>query len=67
MLHTKFCGNRSNEPGEDFEWFLTYMGMDIYGHGGHLGHVTNIMSLNFNFIVPKSLHTKLGSKWSTGF
>ena len=36
------------------------------GHGSHLGHVTSIMSINFNFIVPKSLHIKFGSKWSTG-
>ena len=42
-------------------------GFNIYEHGGHLGHVTNIMSLNFNFRVPESLHTKFGSKWPTGF
>ena len=30
-----------------FERFFT-----IYGRGGHLGHVTSIMSSNFNFIVP---------------
>ena len=36
---------------------------NIYGHGGHLGHVTSIMSLNFNFIVPKRLRTKFGLKW----
>ena len=37
------------------------MGFLIYGHGGHLGHVTSIMSLNFNFLVPTSLHIKFGS------
>ena len=31
----------------------------IYGHGGHLGHVTSIMSSDFHFLVPKSFHTKL--------
>ena len=40
----------------------TFKGFNIYGHGGHLGHVTSIMSLNFYFLVPKSLHTKFGSK-----
>ena len=50
MLHTKFHGNRSNDSGEDN--FLR--GFNIYGHGGHLGHVTSIMSLNFNFLVPKT-------------
>ena len=27
MLHTKFQGNQSIGPGEDFLWFLPYMGM----------------------------------------
>ena len=26
----------------------------IYGHGGHLGHVTSIMSPDFHFLVPES-------------
>ena len=33
----------------------------IYGHGGHLGHVTSIMSSDFHFLVPESFHTKFGS------
>ena len=37
-----------------FESFFT-----IYGHGGHLGHVTSIFSTNFHFLVPESFHTKL--------
>ena len=32
----------------------------IYGRGGHLGHVTSIMSSDFHFLVPESLHTKFG-------
>ena len=44
-----------------------YMSMAaIYGHGGHLGHVTITMLTNFHFPVPESLHTKLGSKWPSG-
>ena len=39
-----------------FERFFT-----IYGHGGHLGHVTRIMSSDFHFLVPESFHTKFGS------
>ena len=36
MLHTKFHDNRSTGLGEeDFLRVLT-----LYGHGGHLGHVT---------------------------
>ena len=26
----------------------------IYGHGGHLGHVTRIMFTNFHFLVPET-------------
>ena len=33
----------------------------IYGRGGHLGHVTSIMSSDFYFLVPESLYTKFGS------
>ena len=52
MLHTKFRGNRSAGSGkEDFQRVTT-----IYGHGGHLGHVTGIMSSDFHFHVPESFH-----------
>ena len=47
MLHTKFHGNQPASSGEeDFLRVFT-----IYGHGGHLGHVTSIMSSDFNFLV----------------
>ena len=47
MLHTKFHGNRPAGSGEeDFLRVFT-----IYGHGGHLGHVTSIMSLYFQISV----------------
>ena len=39
----------------------------IYGHGGHLGHVTSIMSSDFHFLVPESFHTKFGSDWHSSF
>ena len=47
MLHTKFLENRP-----------ACSGLTIYGRGGHLGHVTSIMSSDFHFLVPESLHTK---------
>ena len=31
----------------------------LYGHGGHLGHVTSIMSSDFHFLLPESFHTKI--------
>ena len=55
MLHTKFHGNRPVCSGEeDFQRFLT-----IFGYVGHLGHLTSIMSSDFDFLVPESFHTKL--------
>ena len=55
MLHTKFRGNLLAGSGEeDFKTVFT-----IYGHGGHLGHVTSIMSSDFHFLVPESFHKKL--------
>ena len=51
MLNTKFRGYRPFGSGED--------DFTIYGHGGHLGHVTTIILTEFHFHVPKSLHTKL--------
>ena len=59
MLHTKYRGNLPAGSGE--EDFLR--GFTIYGHCGHLGHVTRIMLTNFHFLVPESFHTKLSSEW----
>ena len=56
MLHTKFHGNQPAGSGEDLLRVFT-----IYGRGGHLGHVTSIMSSDFHFLVPESFHTKFGS------
>ena len=63
MLHTKF---RENQPaGYGEENFLRVF--TIYGRGGHLGNVTSIMSSDFNFLVPESLHTKFGSERHSSF
>ena len=55
MLHTKFPGNQPAGSGEDFWRVFT-----IYRRGGHLGHVTSIISSDFHFLVPESFHTKFG-------
>ena len=58
MLHTKFRGNQPAGSGElDFLRVFT-----IYGHGGHLGHVTSIILINLHFLVPERFHTKFGSE-----
>ena len=63
MLHTQFRGNRPAFSGEeDFSRVFT-----IYGHGGHLGLVTSIMSSDFHFLVPESFHKKFGSDRHSSF
>ena len=63
MLHTKFRGNRPAGSGEeDFKRIFT-----IYGHGGHLGHVTSIMSSDFYFLEAESFHKKFGSERQSSF
>ena len=59
MLHTKFRGNRPAGSGEE--------DFTIYGHGGHLGHATSIMSSDFHFLVPESFNTKFGSDRQSSF
>ena len=39
-------------PEKIFEEFL------LYGRGGHLGQMTSIISTNFHFLGPESLHPK---------
>ena len=62
MLHTKFHENLYASSGEDFERVST-----IYGYGGHLGHVTSIMSSDFHFLVPESFHKKFDTDPQSSF
>ena len=57
MLHTKLRGIRPASSGE----------VIIYRCGGHLGHVTSIMSSDIHFLVPESFHTKFGSDRYSSF
>ena len=63
MLHTRFRRNLPVGIGE--EEFLRVF--TIYGRGGHLGHVTSIMSSDFHFLVPESFHSKFGSDGQSSF
>ena len=36
----------------------------IYSHGGHLGHVTLTIYVNFHYPIPRILHIKFGFDWS---
>ena len=51
MLNTKF---RVKSAPQFRRRFLK--GFTIYGHDGHLGHVTSIMPSDFRFLVPESFH-----------
>ena len=55
MLYTKFKGHRPAGFGEDFWMFFT-----IYGHDGHLGHMTRIIWTNFRTPIPLRLNIKFG-------
>ena len=56
MLHAKFQDHRTSGSGEeDFSKVFT-----VYGHGGHLGHVTLTIYINFRSPFPRRLHIKFG-------
>ena len=63
MLHTKFPENRPDGSGEeDFLRVFT-----IYGHGCHLGHVTQMQRTNFGSPYQRRLHINFGFDWPSGF
>ena len=63
MLHTyQVCRNRPVGSGEDFRRVFT-----IYGHGGHLGNVTQMPRTNFCSPYPRRLHIRFGFDWASGF
>ena len=57
MLHTKFQGHQSVGSGEDFFKVFT-----IYGHDGHVDHVTKLICTNFHANATSSFHMHFGSK-----
>ena len=44
-----------------------FKGFTIYGHGGHLGHVTCTIYINFLSHFPRRIHMKVGVDWPSGF
>ena len=51
MLHTKFQGHRYIGSGEE-DFFKVFT---IYKHGGHVGHVTQLICINFHSYSPSKL------------
>ena len=63
MLHIpSFLEISPPVPEKIFEGFFT-----IYRRGGHLGHVTSIMSSDFHFFVPESFQKKFGLERYSSF
>ena len=62
MLHAKFQNNRTSGSGEEDLKVFT-----IYGRGGHLGHVTWTIYINFGSPYPRRLRIKFGFDWPSGF
>ena len=63
MLHTKFREKRLAGSGEeDFRVFFI-----IVGHGGHLGHVTQILLSHFCSPYPWTLNIKFHFDWPSSF
>ena len=59
MLHTKFQGHWSIASGEE-DFFKVFT---IYGHGGHVGHVTKHICINFHLHSPLSFQMNFRSKF----
>ena len=55
MLHAKFHVNRTIVL-----WEKMFKVFTIYGHGGHLGHVTLTSYINVISPLPRGLHMKFG-------
>ena len=58
MLHTKFQGHWSIASGEE-DFFKVF---NIYGHGSHVGHVIQLICINFHSHSPLSCNMSLGVK-----
>ena len=58
MLHIRFQGNRSSGS-----WKRRFFKVStIYGHGGPVGHVTELICINFHSFSASSFHMNFGSK-----
>ena len=63
MLQVKFQDHTTSGTGEeDFVKVFT-----LYEHGGHLGHVTWTIYINFRSPFPRKLNIKFGFDWPSGF
>ena len=66
LIWKSFGASRHISGKLGLKWAI-FKGITIYGRGGHLGHVTSIVSSDFHFLVPESFHTKFGSDRHSSF
>ena len=62
MLHAKFQDHRTSGSREEKNKVFS-----IYGHAGHLGHVTWAIYINFRSPFPMRLHIKCCFDLPSGF
>ena len=63
MLHTKFQCHQPFSPEKNiFKGVFT-----LYGHVGHLDHVTQILCTNFHSPIPERHHMKFGFNQTRSF
>ena len=77
MLHTKFQNHRPSGSDATYQvswklahwlWRRRFLNVfAIYSPGGHLGHVTLTIYINFHSPFPRMLHMKFGFDWPSGF
>ena len=58
MLHSKFQDRRTYGSGKEVLKVFT-----IYGHDGHVGHVTWTIYINIRSPFPRRLYIKFGFDW----
>ena len=63
MIHARFQNHRPSGSGE--EDFLKVFAN--YSHGGHLGHVTLTININFHSPIIRILHMKFRFDWLSGY
>ena len=63
MIHAKFQDHMTSGSGEE-DFFKVFT---IYGYGGHLGHATWSIYMDFRSPFPRRLHIKFGLDWPCGF
>ena len=64
MLQAKFQNHMSSGSEEKDKFIKFFV---IYSHGGHLGHVTWTIYINFHSPFLTMLHIKFGFDWLSGF